>query len=438
MTFDHKLTFATPNKRERWFFPVLVFPLIVGALAYVLSKELPRKVMETPLPTLATTAARTAATPAPVVVPVKKVDIDYVVKPNDTLGQIFAQLKIDVTDLPAILNAPAVREKFKPLKPGDKLMLALENGVLHGMHRRISETETLSIIRSSNGFTAKVVTKPIEIKTAQVRGTFNSSLFASGRAVGLTPELVQQLANDIFGWDIDFALDVRPGDRFNIVYEQKYRDGEYLGDGRIVAAEFISRSETHRAIYYSSSDKKIDGYFTPDGRRVNRQFMRTPIDFTRSNSNTAEHRSVINTMNTHHGIDYMAPMGTAIKAVGDGTVRFAGVNGEYGNVVIIEHGAKTSTLYAHMSTFARGLHTHQRINQGEVIGYVGNSGSATAPHLHYEYRVNGIHTDPRTAETPEAASIPAQYLEDFRSKSVTLLAHLERPGETVVTASLSN
>ena len=438
---NHTLTFTTRRqKSRRWLYSILILPVFVGGLTYGLWKERLARTPQTPLSPSTAAAQEVVAARAPAAPPVKKVDIDYVVKPNDTLGLIFTQLKLDVTELPAILSPSVVRDKFKPLKPGDKLTLALENGVLHGVDRRISETEVLSIRRSDHGFAANVIATPIEIKTVQVRGTLNSSVFAAGRAVGLTPEMVQQVVNDIFGWDIDFALDIRPGDRFNVVYEQKYRGDEYLGDGRIVAAEFINDGETHRAVRYTSPDGKVDGYFTTDGRSMRRQFVRAPLDFTRvsTNVNPAGRHPIISTMSTHQGVDYLAPTGTIVKAAGDGVIRFAGVNGEYGNVVIIEHGAKTSTLYAHMSVFARGLQTNQRVKQGEIIGYVGNSGAATAPHLHYEYRVNGVHTNPGTADTPEAASIPAQHIDDFRSKSAALLASLEKPGEAVVTALLSN
>lgn len=245
-----------------------------------------------------------------------------------------------------------------------------------------------------------------------------------------------QLANDIFGWDIDFARDIRPGDRFKIVYEQKYRDGEYLGDGRIVAAELVNDGEVHRAVRYTSPDGAIDGYFTPEGRSVRRPFLRAPIDFSRVSPkiSPAGRQTILYTLHGHRGLDYAAPAGAVVKAAGDGRVRFAGASGEYGNTVIIEHGGGISTLYAHLSAFARDLQTNQRVKQGEIIGFVGHSGAATAPHLHYEYRVDGTPTDPRTAELPAGAPIPDKYPADFQSKLGALLAGLEQAGDAVVTA----
>lgn len=409
---------------------------MAAGLTYALSQKLPTEAIETDA-SASTGTPRLAAASKPAAQPVKKVDIDYVVKPNDTLGQIFTTLKIDVLQIPDLLSAPVARDKFKPLKPGDALTFALENGALRNLKRRIGESEVLSITRGANGFTAKVITTPIKIKTAQVRGTINTSLFTGGRAVGLTPEMVQQLAS-VFGSQVDFALDIRPGDRFNVVYEQKYRDDAYVGDGRIVAAELVNNGENYRAVRYTSPDGKIDDYFTPDGHSVRRQFVRAPIDFTRVNANTnTERQAIITTMREHHGIDYPAPVGTMVKAAGDGRIKFVSDNGEYGNTVIIEHGGGRSTLYAHLSGFVRNAGFNQHVKQGEPIGYVGNTGASTAPHLHYEYRMNGKHTDPSTAMAG-AAPIPEQYLADFQSKSAALLASLERSGEAVVTALLTN
>ncbi|BAU47461.1 peptidase M23 [Sulfurifustis variabilis] len=436
LSFNHELTFGTRRRRIRapWVLSGLV---VAGGLAYAVSREMPPAAPEPmPFPTAAELAV--APAPAPEPPPVRKVDIDYVVKPKDSLGSIFTALQIDVAELRAMLSDPAVQERFKVLKPGDRLTITLKNGVLDGLQRRISETEVLTVTRAESGFTAKVVETPIETQTAQVRGTINASLFVAGRAVGLSPEMLQQLATDIFGWQVDFARDIRPGDRFNVVFEQKYRNGEYLGDGRIVAAELTSNGETHRAVRYTSSDGKIDDYFTPEGQSVRRQFLRTPIDFTRvSPSSHDERQPVITTLRENQGIDYPAAIGTAVMAAADGRVKVLGERGEYGNTVIVVHGGGRSTLYAHLSGFARGLAPEQLVKQGEIIGYVGNTGAATAPHLHYEYRVNGAHAAPGTGE-PEAASIPPEYLADFQAKSEALLASLEQPGEAVVTALLSD
>jgi murein DD-endopeptidase MepM/ murein hydrolase activator NlpD len=437
-SFNHRLTFGTTRRKSRSgrLLSLLVFSLVAVGVAYALSKGLHYAAPHVDSLTPSAQTSATAAAAAPAAPPVVKVDIEYVVRPNDTLGQIFRQLNLNTGVVPALLAAPAVRDSFRLLKPGDRFTVQLENGALHAIHRRLSETETLSITRSGNSFTAKVVKTPLEVKTVQVRGTVNASLLAAGGAVGLTPKVAQQLAENVFAWDVDFALDIRPGDRFNVIYEQKYRDGEYVGDGQIVAAELTNNGETYRAVRYTSPDGKIDGYFTPDGKSLRRQFVRAPLDLTRVSASPSADRKPLLSMHEREGIDYPAPVGTEVRAAGDGRIRFVGVNGEYGNTVILEHGESTSTLYAHLSTFGRDIQAGQRVKQGEIIGYVGNSGAATAPHLHYEYRVNGVHTDPQTAELPAGPSLPDEYLADFRSKSAALLAGLERPGDAVVTALL--
>jgi murein DD-endopeptidase MepM/ murein hydrolase activator NlpD len=265
-------------------------------------------------------------------------------------------------------------------------------------------------------------------------------LFVAARAAGLKPETILQLANEIFGWEIDFALDIRPGDRFSLTYEQKYRNDKHIGDGRILAAEFVNDGETHRAIYYTSADDKIRDYFTPDGRSTRRQFLRAPLDFTRvsSNFNLRRRHPILNVIRAHQGVDYAAPTGTVIKAAGDGRVSFIGTRGGYGRVVILEHGGGVSTLYGHMSRFARGLRRGERVKQGETIGHVGSSGAATGPHLHYEYRVNGRHKNPRTVPLPSAAPIPAQYRADFQTKADLLLADLERAPQAVAATSATD
>lgn len=445
LSFNHQLTFASgrPKRRRRWLFAGFALLLIAGGVGYVLWQRLSPMSVETATAPSDTRPNATAPEPtvaAPQPPPVVTVDVAYTVRPNDTLGEIFGQLNLDVAQLPAILGLPAVRDHFKPLQPGDELVFTLENGALHRINRRVSETEVISITRGANGFTADVAALPVVIKTARVRGTINSSRFVAGRVAGLSTEIIQQLANDVFGWDIDFALDVRPGDRFNVMYEQKFRGSDYLGDGRIIAAEFVNNGAVYRAVRYTSPDGKIDGYFTPDGESVRREFLRTPLDFTQVSAHldTAGRPLIYDTMANHQGIDYPAPAGTAVKAAGDGRIEFVGVKGAYGNAVIIKHAGATSTLYAHLSGFARGLHAGQRVRQGEIVGYVGRTGAATAPHLHYEYRVDGSYTDPHAVESPAAAAIPAEYAADFRSKSAALLDGLKRPDDAVVTAALND
>lgn len=426
--FDYKTdSTAATTRPTRWLMAVMMLPLLGGALAYVFTHNPAAN-------TYQESTAPAAEAPDLALPPGEK--LDFIVRRHDTLERIFRRLKLSLTDLAAILSLPGARQALNQIRPGEKVTVVHEDGTVHALNRRISETEILSVTRADNGFAAEVITTPIETRAAHASGTIETSLFVAARAAGVSPETIMQLANDIFGWEIDFALDIRPGDRFHLVYEKKYRDGMYLGDARILSAEFVNAGERHRAIHFASADGKIDSYFTPDGRSMRRQFLRAPLDFRRvsSNFNPRRRHPILNYIHAHQGVDYAAATGTSIKAAGDGRVSFVGKKGGYGKVVILEHGGGISTLYAHMSEFVRGVRPGQRVIQGQNIGYVGSTGDTTGPHLHYEYRVNGIHKNPRTVRLPDAAPIPAEYLADFRSKAEALLAALEQGRDASVAA----
>jgi len=237
--------------------------------------------------------------------------------------------------------------------------------------------------------------------------------------------VIMTLANDIFGWDIDFALDIRAGDEFSVLYEQRFQDGRYVGDGRVLAAEFVNSGKKHRAIWFESADGKVFGYFTPDGSGMRKAFLRSPLDFTRitSHFNPRRKHPISGRIRAHTGVDYGAPSGTPIKASGNGRVQFAGRKGGYGNAVIIDHGNGITTLYGHMSRFSRSARGGNKVAQGEVIGYVGATGAATGPHLHYEYRVRGVYKNPAKVVMPRA-ELPPSYLAEFRSQADVLLAQM--------------
>lgn len=431
IAFDYKS--ASPasarSKHAKWFISGLAIPLLIAAIAYSISRDT-RQGDQLQTPSLTTTDLPPAVLPPLDIVqpaPVGRTT-QYIVRRNDTLDRIFRQLGLSLGDLSTLRAVEGVKGKIDSLRPGDTITVVHEDDTVISLSRRISETEILTVSREQEGFKALVAATPLEIKQTRASGVIDSSLFVAARAAGVGPELIMHLANDIFGWKIDFALEIQPGDRFDIVYEQKYRDGEYIGDGRILAAGFVNAGTSHRAIYFESSDRQIGGYFAPDGRSMRRQFLRAPLDFTRisSNFNPRRRHPLLNTIRAHKGVDYAAPSGTIIKAAGDGKVGFVGTKGGYGRVVILEHGGGISTLYGHMSRFARGLRNGQRVNQGETIGYVGSTGAATGPHLHYEYRLNGVHKNPRTVPLPDAAPIPIAYLSEFQARAGTLLAELDR------------
>ncbi len=419
-----------------WLLPTLMFPLLGAAVAYIVALHSTGTVGPDAAARDAAEATATEALSEAVATRPLGETVDFIVQRNDTLERIFRRLKLRLDDLTTILGVPGVSQALNRLRPGDKVTVVHEDGTVHALNRRISETEVLSVIRADDGFAAQRIATPIELRRVQAHGTITSSLFVAARAAGVSPETIMQLANDIFGWQIDFALDIRPGDRFNFVYEQKYRDGQYLGDARILAAEFVNDGETYHAIRYTSPDGKLDSYFTPEGRSMRLQFLRAPLDFTRvsSNFNPRRRHPILNTFRAHQGVDYAASTGTVIKAAGEGRISFVGTRGGYGKVIVLEHGGGISTLYGHMSRFA-GVRLGQRVRQGQTIGYVGSTGAATGPHLHYEYRVNGVHKNPRTVRLPDAAPLPTAYRADFQAHAGMLLAELERTRDaTVATA----
>ena len=243
----------------------------------------------------------------------------------------------------------------------------------------------------------------------------------------------------IFGWDIDFALDIRQGDSFAVIYEEVFLDGEKVRDGDIIAATFSNRGESYQAIRYTDASNHTD-YYSPDGHSMRKAFLRTPVEFSRISSRFSLGRKhpILNTIRAHKGVDYAAPRGTPIKATGDGKVIYRGVKGGYGNVVIIQHGSSYSTLYGHMSRFARGVHSGSHVKQGQIIGYVGSSGLATGPHLHYEFRINGVHRNPLTVKLPDAQPLPKQYMADFQMHANQLVASLDLLSKTNVALASSD
>lgn len=449
IAFDYKPASHASRRsaHARWFVSGLLLPLIGGAIAYVLAAREPIGLAPPPLQAdtlgLELSALQIEQVSLPIAQPLGDT-VEFVVRRNDTLDRIFRQLKLNLTDLASIRELPGVQKRLDQLQVGDRIRLVHEEGLVQSLSRRISETEVLSVTRTgetaSAGFAAEVVATPVEIRESRAQGTIDSSLFVAARAAGVSPEIILRLANDIFGWDIDFALDIQPGDRFSLIYQQKYRDGRYIGDGRILAADFVNAGTTHRAIYYESADGKVSDYFTPEGRSMRRQFLRAPLDFTRISSNFDPRRRhpILNMIRAHKGVDYAAPAGTIIKAAGEGRVSFVGTKGGYGRVVIIEHGGGISTLYGHMSRFAGGLRDGARVKQGMTIGYVGSSGAATGPHLHYEYRINGLHKNPRTVSLPDAAPISEAYIGEFKSRSAVSLARLDRIDDAGISAVATN
>ena len=351
--------------------------------------------------------------------------IDVVVNRNDTLDRIFRRLQLSLADLASIRELPSARQTLDLLRPGDEITVTHRNGELQGLTRQLSVTQTLEVKREDSGFAAEIIENPVEIDVARKRGVITSSLFEAADEAGISNQTTMAVAN-IFGWDVDFVLDIREGDTFIVVYEQIWQDGQFVRDGEVIAAEFVNDGRTYRALRYTLPDGRSE-FFTPDGRSMRKTFLRAPVEFSRISSrfNPRRRHPVLNTIRAHKGVDYAAPTGTPVRAAGDGRIHFRGRQGGYGNAVVIEHGGGITTLYGHLSRFAKGAGHGRRIHQGQVIGYVGMTGLASGPHLHYEYRVNGVHRNPQTVKLGDAQPIADELRADFTARTAPLLAELD-------------
>jgi murein DD-endopeptidase MepM/ murein hydrolase activator NlpD len=361
--------------------------------------------------------------------------VDVIVRRDDTLDGIFRRLQLSVTDLAAIRQLPGIRQSLDLLRPGDVISLTHLNGEVTSLQRRVSDTETLQVARTAPGaYESKIVENALEVRTVPVHGRITSSLFKAINDAGADDGVALQLA-EVFRYDVDFAQELQRGDTFTLVLEKVWRDGEFLRDGDIVAAEFVNNGRTYRAVRYTTPDGRSE-YYTPDGKSLRKAFLRAPLQFTRISSGFGMRRHpVLNTMRAHKGVDYAAPVGTPIRAAGDGRITFRGVKGGYGNVIVLSHSGGVETLYAHMHRFAKGVFVGKRVKQGELIGYVGMTGLASGPHLHYEYRVNGVHRNPSSIKTMPVEPLHAKYRADFDAKTQALLAQLGAARHTATVAA---
>jgi murein DD-endopeptidase MepM/ murein hydrolase activator NlpD len=361
--------------------------------------------------------------------------LNLLVRPGDTLELLFRRNGLSLSDLAAIVSLPDATRALKMLKPGDRLEIAHRDGQVVSLQRELDEVKVLSIARAESGFAARTIQRQVDVRTTGAHGVIQSSLFEAGTAAGIADRLVMDMAG-IFEWDIDFIQDVREGDQFSLIYEELWRDGVKLRDGDVVAAEFVNQGKTYRAARFRGSDGHAD-YFTPEGRSLRKAFIRAPLNFTRisSNFNPNRRHPLLNTIRAHQGVDYAAPTGTPVRAAGNGKILFRGVQGGYGNVLILQHGGNITTLYGHLSRFANAR-AGARVQQGDIIGYVGMTGLATGPHLHYEYRVNGVHRNPRTVALPPAEPVSPEQQAEFRLATEPLWRELDVfPQGTATTAS---
>lgn len=432
---DYKDVVIRPPKPGRWFlfFVGLSLPLAVVALLLLSEPRAPLRPAPSPVEQVVAVSASTAAAVGEPVADAAEATLsalepstttlDLLVKRGDTLEILFRRNGLSLTDLATMIALPDVGAALKILKPGDRLEVAHRDGEVVSLRRELDEIKLLFIARSDPGFVASTIEREVDIRAVGAHGTIDTSLFEAGTAAGLSDRTTMAMAG-IFDWDIDFMLDVRQGDSFTIIHEELWRDGVKLRDGEIVAAEFTNQGKSFRAARFDDGDGRTS-YFTPEGRSVRKAFMRAPLDArVSSNFNLRRRHPILNTIRAHRGVDYAAPMGSPIRATGDGKVSFRGVQGGYGNTIVLQHGGNITTLYGHLSRFGNAR-AGARVSQGDIIGYVGQSGLATGPHLHYEYRVNGAHRNPRTVALPPANPVPPELQAEFLAATEPLWRQLD-------------
>lgn len=352
---------------------------------------------------------------------------------GDTLSTVFQKAGLTPTHLHEALNSSNDAKRFGQLKVGQVLEVKLtQDGGLQHLQSKLSDLETITLAKTDKGFDFKRdITQPT-IRTAYAHGVIDSSLFLSAKRAGLSHNMTMDLAN-VFGYDIDFAQDIREGDEFEVIYEQKVVNGKPVGSGNILAARFVNRGKPFTAVRYTSKQGSTS-YYTADGNSMRKAFIRTPVDFARISSRFSVGRfhPILNKIRAHKGVDYAAPRGTPIKAAGDGRVQLAGRRGGYGNTIIIQHNKTYTTLYGHMQGFAKGIKTGSMVKQGQVIGYIGTTGLSTGPHLHYEFQVNGVHVDPLSQKLAMADPISGPDKTRFMQMSKPLMAQMDQEKATML------
>ncbi len=343
---------------------------------------------------------------------------EITVASGDTLSGILNRNGLKVDQMHELLTNNLVKEHLSNIDIGQQLHLTrTEDGDFQALTLRLGNDTRVNIERTSSGFDVAAIDLPIESRRVVSSGKINQSLFLAAEQANLKQSTIMELAN-IFQWELDFARDIRKGDQFSLVYDRLYREGEYIGDGDILAAEFIRGGKSYKAIRFTTSDGSTD-YYSPEGQSKRRTFMRHPVDVVRITSKFNPNRlhPVLHQIRAHRGVDYGSPHGSPIYATADGKVSFSGSKNAYGKTVVLKHGDKFSTLYAHMSRISDKSVVGKRVKQGDVIGYVGKTGRVTGTHLHYEFRVNGKQIDPLKVELPAAKPLAKAYRPELKRKA---------------------
>lgn len=350
----------------------------------------------------------------------------YEIQMGDSLSAIFDKAHISPQTLHSLIKDRARNRLLRAIQPGEFIEFEQNiDGVLLALNYVKSPQLTENFTLIEENVIHKSVVRYPEYRTRFAFGKIESSLFLAGQAAGMSDASTMELAQ-IFGWDIDFALDIRQGDSFSMIYQEKHLDGKMIGYGPILAARFTNNGKTFNAVRYTDKEGNSD-FYSPDGNSMRKAFLRTPVDYARISSHFSLGRRhpILNTIRNHKGTDYAAPKNTAIRAAGDGKVITAGRKGGFGTTLIIQHGQRYSTLYAHLNAFHKSVRIGKQVKQGQIVGYVGSTGLATGPHLHYEFRVNGVAVNPVTVKLPSAKPISSLYKAEFLEHAENMTGQLD-------------
>jgi murein DD-endopeptidase MepM/ murein hydrolase activator NlpD len=355
------------------------------------------------------------------------------VSSGDNLSILFDKAGLNAQDVLAITSSAVDSEALTDLYPGDDLAFEIsEDGTLKSFEVIKSPLESFTFnLNAAGEYDYAHVMRTPTITRVYKEAVITDSLFLAAQESAIPDSFALELAG-IFGGVVDFIQDTREGDSFNLLYEEEFLDGEFIGYGKILAAQFVNQGKAHTAVRYANADG-ISDFYNPEGESMRKVFLLNPVEFTRISDgfNPARRHPILNTIRAHKGTDYAAPKGTEVIATADGKVTFVGRNGSFGKLVVIQHGDRFVTKYAHLNDYAKGLRVGTEVRQNDIIGYVGATGSATGPHLHYEFLMDGVHRNSQTIldQLPRAKAIAAAEMPRFRAQTSTFIALLADKGK---------
>ena len=347
------------------------------------------------------------------------------VRKGDSLSQIFNRNNLGASDACRLTQLEAAKSLLK-IKPGQEIKIKKgQTGKLALLQYPLNTFDTLTVQPIDDKFVVEITKREPEIRLNNAKATIQQNLLGAAKKSKISLNTMYNFIA-LFGWQVDFTMDLRAGDQFSIIYEELYIDNEKVGNGEIIAAELVVSGKILQAIRHEDEDR-FTNYYAPDGGGIKGTFLRTPLKFGHVTSNFSNNRlhPIKKVWRAHKGVDYGTSRGTPVLTTGDGRIRLAGRNGGYGKTIVIQHGGKYETVYAHLSGYAKGMGSGVRVKQGEIIGYVGSTGLATGPHLHYEFRIDGVHKNPMTVELPKSNPIPEKYRSQFQQTAGIWVAELE-------------